>query len=167
MKKSVLLLMTASLFVLTSCDFLRSLAGRPTSAELNATEEVDTLVQSVEADTLVAAETVPVSECCDQESIQQNEGTVLNPAELGSLYATKLEAKYYVIVGAFNLRSNAEALLKKAQNNGYQATLISFNNGLLAVGLCPSSNIADAKEALKQVKAESFCPGDVWLLLNE
>jgi hypothetical protein len=65
------------------------------------------------------------------------------------------------------MRSNAEALLKKTQKLGYQPMLISFNNGLIAVGLCPTNNIVDAKNALKRVKEESFCPKDVWLLLNE
>ena len=62
---------------------------------------------------------------------------------------------------------NAEALLLKAKNDGYTPALISFNNGMVAVGLCPCSNIVQAKEALKFVKNESFCPKDVWILVNE
>ena len=65
------------------------------------------------------------------------------------------------------VRSNAEALLLKAKGAGYVPALISFNNGMVAVGLCPCSNIVQAKEALKSVKDEPFCPKDVWILINE
>ena len=34
MKRTVLFLLLASLFALTGCDFLRSLAGRPTSEDI-------------------------------------------------------------------------------------------------------------------------------------
>ena len=57
--------------------------------------------------------------------------------------------------------------IKKAQKQGYKPALISFRNGRMAVGLCPSNNIKDAFEGLKKVKQESFCPSDVWVLRNE
>ena len=72
-----------------------------------------------------------------------------------------------MIFGAFRKRPNAEALLCKAADAGYAPALISFNNGIIAVGLCPCSNIVSAKEALLSVKKEAFCPADVWILLNE
>ena len=65
------------------------------------------------------------------------------------------------------MRANAEQLLLKAMNAGYEPALISFNTGLIAVGLCPCNNVVDAKDALKKVKVEKFCPKDVWILLNE
>ena len=92
---------------------------------------------------------------------------MLNPTRLGGLFSTKLESRYYVIVGAFKYRSNAEYLLQTAQKAGYKPALINFRNGKMAVGLCPSNNIKDAFEALKKVKKESFCPSDVGVLLNE
>ena len=36
MRKTILLLIAASLFVVTGCDFFRSLAGRPTSEDIQA-----------------------------------------------------------------------------------------------------------------------------------
>ena len=101
------------------------------------------------------------------DSIAQYGGTILNPAKLGGLFATRLEARYYVIIGAFRVRANAENLLRKAKDAGYEPALISFNTGLIAVGLCPCNNIVEAKDALKAVRTEKFCPKDVWVLLNE
>ena len=55
----------------------------------------------------------------------------------------------------------------KAKEAGYEPALISFNTGLIAVGLCPCNNVVEAKNSLKKVKAEKFCPKDVWILVNE
>ena len=101
------------------------------------------------------------------ELFVQQGGTVLNPSKLGGLYTTKLQYKYYVIIGAFRSRSNAEALFAKAETAGYAPVLISFRNGLLAVGLSPADECRNAMEMVKSIKQEAFCPADVWILVNE
>ena len=164
-------MMIASLFVLTGCDFFRTLAGRPTSEDiLEKKIQMQIAQQAIEQarlDSLRREQQIVQDSLSALDSIRQYGGTILNPAKLGGLFATKLEARYYIIVGAFKRRSNAESLLYQATYAGYAPALISFNNGLIAVGLCPTNNIVDAKNALKRVKEESFCPKDVWLLLNE
>ena len=178
MKRLTLSVVIVSVFLCTGCDFFRTLAGRPTSKDIEAKQVSALLAQNAE---LMAAnesleakynmirnELQSVKDSLNAlDSISQYGGTVLNPTTLGGLFSTKLEARYYVIIGAFKYRSNAEALLKKVQKKGYKPALISFRNGRMAVGLCPSNNIKDAFEGLKQVKQESFCPSDVWVLLNE
>ena len=163
--------MLASLFTLTGCDFFRTLAGRPTSEDiLEKKIQMQIAQQAIEQarlDSLRRERQMVQDSLAALDSIKQYGGTILNPAKLGGLFATRLESRYHVIIGAFSVRANAEALLLKTQELGYQPMLISFNNGLIAVGLCPTNNIVDAKNALMQVKAESFCPADVWLLLNE
>lgn len=171
MRKSILLLIVASVFAVTGCDFFRSLAGRPTSEDIQAKKiEIQLAEQAMlqaRLDSLKREQQIVQDSLAALDSIAQYGGTILNPAKLGGLFATKLEARYYVIIGAFGVRSNAEKLLLRAQNAGYEPALISFNNGLIAVGLCPCNNIVNAKDALKKVKGETFCPKDVWLLLNE
>ena len=178
MKRLTLSVVVLSVFLLTGCDFFRTLAGRPTSKDIDAKQVSALLLEKAE---LMAAnesleakynkvlnELQSVKDSLNAlDSISQYGGSVLNPTTLGGLFSTKLEARYYVIVGAFKFRSNAEALYKTAQKKGYRPALISFRNGRMAVGLCPSNNIKDAFEGLKKVKQESFCPSDVWVLLNE
>ena len=171
MKKIMIVLMGLSLFAVTGCDFFRQLAGRPTSADIEA-KRLEILIAEQQAaqarlDSLMKQQQIAQDSLAALDSIAQYGGTILNPAKLGGLFATRLEARYYVIVGAFRVRANAENLLLKAKNAGYEPALISFNTGLIAVGLCPCSNIVDAKDALKKVKIEKFCPKDVWVLLNE
>ena len=171
MKKIMIVLMGLSLFAVTGCDFFRQLAGRPTSADIEA-KRLEILIAEQQAaqarlDSLMKQQQIAQDSLAALDSIAQYGGTILNPAKLGGLFATRLEARYYVIVGAFRVRANAENLLQKAKTAGYEPALISFNTGLIAVGLCPCSNVVDAKDALKKVKTEKFCPKDVWVLLNE
>ena len=163
--------MGVSLFALTGCDFFRTLAGRPTSEEIEVRKleilKAEQAAAQAILDSIKREQQIALDSLAALDSIKQFGGTVLNPAKLGGLFTTRLEARYYVIVGAFMFRSNAEALLKKAKAAGYQPAIINFNNGMNAVGLAPCNNIVDAKEALKSVRKESFCPKDVWILLNE
>ena len=171
MRHPVILLISVSLFMVTGCDFFRTLAGRPTSEDIERKKveilkEEQALLQA-RLDSIRLEQQMVQDSIAALDSIKQYGGTILNPAKLGGLFATKLEARYYVIIGAFRKRPNAEALLCKAADAGYAPALISFNNGIIAVGLCPCSNIVSAKEALLSVKKEVFCPADVWILLNE
>ena len=172
MKKSCILLIIFSVLCLTGCDFMRKLAGRPTSEDVEV-KRIE-LLRAEEAalqarlDSLRNVEQRMLQDSLNAlDSISQYGGTVINPTTLGGLFSTKLEARYYVIIGAFRYRTNAELLLNKAVENGYKPALISFRNGKMAVGVCPTNNIKDAFIALKKVKMETFCPADVWVLLNE
>ena len=171
MRKIMVLLMGVSLFAVTGCDFFRTIAGRPTSEEIETKKleilKAEQAAAQARLDSIKREQQMMLDSLAAMDSIRQYGGTVLNPAKLGGLFTTRLEARYYVIVGAFMFRSNAEALLNKAKAAGYQPAIISFNNGMNAVGLSPCNNIVDAKEALKAIRNEAFCTKDVWILLNE
>lgn len=175
MKRS-LIIAFALVTLVSSCDFVRTLAGRPTSAQLEeirqqrmAAEEarhqatLDSMdrVQKHMADSLEALEKYLL------DSLTQAKGTVLNPSKMGGLYTTKLEAKYCIVVGAFRNRYYAERKLKECNNAGYTATIISFRNGLMAVSVCPSNSLAETLKTLKQLRGTGICPPDSWILINE
>lgn len=178
MKRSLILLLVISLPFFTGCDFFRSLAGRPTSKDIEHKQVKVLLAEKAE----LVSENVALASRLDSverefrtikdslnalDSISQYGGTILNPTTLGGLFSTKLEARYYVIVGAFRYRTNAELLYKKAVAEGYRPALISFRNGKMAVGVCPSNSITEVFASLKKIRREDFCPADVWVLLNE
>ena len=123
MKKSFLILMVA-MMSLTGCDFFRSLAGRPTSEEIQAKRleilRAQQLVEEARLDSLrrekqaMLDSIAALDSLATLDSIRQQGGTILNPAKLGGLFATKLESRYYIIVGCFRQRTNAELLLNRA-----------------------------------------------------
>ena len=173
MKKSYILLIIVSLLCLTGCDFMRKLAGRPTSedVEMKRIEILRAEEAALQArlDSLRNVEQRMMQDSLNAlDSIRQLGGSILNPASLGGLFATKLEARYYIILGSFRSRANAEGLFNVAKNAGYKPALISFGKGgLIAVGVSPVNKLSDAFTALNSVKKEKFCPNDVLILVNE
>lgn len=173
MKNSCIFLVILSLLCLTGCDFMRKLAGRPTSedVEMKRIEILRAEEAALQArlDSLRNVEQKMIRDSLNAlDSIRQLGGSILNPASLGGLFATKLEARYYIILGSFRSRANAEGLFNVAKDAGYKPALISFGKGgLIAVGVSPVNKLSDAFTALNGVKKEKFCPKDVWILVNE
>lgn len=173
MKKSCIFLIVLAVLSLTGCDFMRKLAGRPTSedVEMKRIEILRAEEAALQArlDSLRKVEETMIRDSLNAlDSIRQIGGSILNPASLGGLFATKLEARYYIILGSFKARANAESLFNVAKDAGYKPALISFGKGgLIAVGVCPVNRLPDAYTALTEVRKEKFCPDDVWILVNE
>ena len=173
--KKTLILAVMLLSVASSCDFVRTLAGRPTSARLEEmrvermrAEEArhQAVLDSMERAEKALAEALAAREQELLDSLTQARGTVLNPSKLGGLFTTKLESKYYIVVGAFRNRTFAERKLTQCNEAGYTATIISFRNGLLAVSVCPSDNLEETLTTLKQQRGTEVCPEAGWILMN-
>lgn len=172
MKRQVLLFLAVAVFAVSGCDFFRSLAGRPTSEDIEMKKieilRAEEAALQARLDSLKNVEQKMMQDSLNAlDSIRQIGGSVLNPAKYGGLFATRLEARYYVIIGAFRTRTNAENLLRTAKEKGYRPALISFQSGMIAVGLSPVNKLTDALTELKKVKKEPFCPKDAWILVNE
>ena len=173
MNKSYIILIVAAVLCLTGCDFMRKLAGRPSSedVEIRRIEILRAQEAALQArlDSLRREEQKMIQDSLNAlDSIRQSGGSILNPAALGGLFATKLEARYYVVLGSFKSKTNAETLFNVAKEAGYKPALINFGKGgLIAVGVCPANRLSDAYAALNEVRNEPFCPQDVWILVNE
>lgn len=155
-----------SVLMATGCDMFRKIAGRPTSEDIEM-KRLKIEAQQAEIEALKREQKRLADSLSMMDSLRQLSGTVLNLSELGGLYMTSLDFKYYIIVGSFRNRSYAESLLVKVSGAGYSPVLICFRSGLFAVGLSPVNRVEEAVEALKTVKQEAFCPPDVWILVNE
>ena len=176
MKRSVLLSLALAALLLSGCDFFRFIAGRPTSENLEETrlemiriqEEArhQARIDSLEKVRQRMADSLAALDAHLLDSLSQKKGTILNPTKLGGLYTTKLDAKYYIVVGAFRTRSYAERKLSKCNEAGYTATIISFRNGLLAVAICPSNSLDETLRKLKEIRGTEVCPQDGWILIN-
>ncbi len=171
MKKVLLVLLAFSLLTLNGCDMFRRLAGRPTGKELEQMKIEMLMRQEAEhqarIDSLKRVEKALADSIAVLDSIRQLHGTILNPSEIGGLFTTKLDFRYYIVVGAFKSRNNAESLFTTVEKDGYSPVLISFRNGFNAVGIAPANDLHHVFRSLKEVKTEKFCPDDVWILVNE
>ena len=172
MKRSVILSLAIAALVLSGCDFLRALAGRPTSEELavkqsNIERAKDVARYQARIDSLERVRVRLADSLAALDAHLQTKGTILNPTKMGGLYTTKLESHYYIVVGAFRTRSYAERKLTECNKAGYTATIISFRNGLLAVAICPSDSLNESLKVLREVRGNGICPQDGWILVNE
>ena len=86
---------------------------------------------------------------------------------MGGISAGSLKHKYYIIVGAFMDKGNAEFMKKQVTGAGYEAELVYFRNGYTCVGVCPTDNLVEEYSNLQKLKEEKFCPEDIWILVNE
>ena len=100
--KKTLILLAVLLLSVTGCDFIRTLAGRPTSAQVEtirkekiAAEEArhQAVLDSMEQAKQALADSMARLEAHLLDSLSQAKGTVLNPSKLGGLFTTKLDTK--------------------------------------------------------------------------
>ena len=165
----IALLLTV-LMAATGCDFLRKLAGRPTSADLAVMAEdlrarqeaADKAARdSAEAALLIAryrADSTAAAEYLKGEK-------VLGPARFGGLASSTGQPLYQIILGA-SKPANADRFASQLNDSGYKANVIPFGNGFTGVGICGTSDIVVLAAALREIKNEDFCPEGVWILEN-
>ncbi len=165
MRRTVLLALLLSVFVLGGCDMFRKLAGRPTSGEIER-RKVEISRRQAEIEAMKVEQKQAADSLALLDSLRSMCSKVKHLEDMGDIYTTDLDARYYIIVGSFRKGSNAEAMIKATTAAGYLPVLISFSNGLSAVGVSPTCRLEDALLSLKAVKKEDFCPSDVWVLVN-
>lgn len=172
MRKSVILLMLATMLTVTGCDFLRSLAGRPTSRDIDAKRvlimKAEEAALQARLDSIRRVEEKVVADSLNALETLADLGVVIADASrLGGLASESLDSRYYIVIGVFRERANAGKLADQAKAEGFHAELMDCKRGMIAVGVCPSDRIAKTFEDFKRLRAESFCPKDSWILLNE
>lgn len=157
-----------------SCrDVVRWLAGRPTSAQIES-KRID-ILRKAEAqeherlDSIANAEKAIADSTAVVESFAREGISLMHPSDKGGLEATSsgFSHRYYVVIGSFKSTVNADKLCEKISANAYVPVKLPFKNGFTAVAAASADNISEASAKLKRIQSESFCPGDVWILVND
>lgn len=171
MRKSLILMLVVTLTVVTGCDFFRKIAGRPTTEDIEnkrvAIMRAEEVVRQARQDSIKKEHQKMVDSLAVMDSIRQQKCSMINPSALGGLLSADLEARYYIIIGSFRSRTNAETLLNSASVQKYSPHLLLFRNGLVAVGVAPADLLKTAYASLQELRAEKFYPSDAWILVNE
>ena len=153
----VIVLVLSVALMATGCDFFRVLAGRPTSKDIESKRElilrsseqpVSTGQAEAKPDTVVAA---PIRPAGDKDpSTSSGAGTE--------------KKRFYVIMGAFSSRENAEKYAARIKGFGYEPEFFGFTEGRTAVGIGGTDDQEEAKAFMKELKGQDFCPEGVWIL---
>lgn len=166
--------MVLGALLMTSCDFFRKLADRPTSGQIEAKryeialkERHEEEIRLAKADSALKAEREVADSLAAVDSLAGMRGIFLPPSRVGGIGDIALDCRYYIIVGSFSHRDNAERFASIFTDKGYSGTIIPFRNGFNAVGLDKTNRIAEAYASLMKILQEPECPQGVWILVNE
>ena len=158
-------------FLVAGCDFMRKVAGRPTSGELQAAvvakqQEKDRAERELQerqqrerelqyqADSLFAVQTM--------------EGIVMNRlSDLNARFTTDLPARYSVVLGAFSEASNADKLISRLNEDGYSASSMRYRSGKTAVIACSTDSFVELGKSFATLQKDKYFPEDVWVIVKE
>ncbi len=144
------LVLISVVMTVSGCDFLRGIAGRPTSQEIAVKAEAIRLEEEARrqmADTASAPEPQTVSTVDTHPADQGKDGL----------------RRFYIVMASFSSEENAEKYAVTMTSRGYTPQLFNFKSGFAAVGICGTDSETEIKESLQKVKRQDFCPEGVWI----
>lgn len=141
------LLLTASL-LLSSCDAVRSMLGKPTS------EDLEILRQEQEAAKAQAR--------LDSISAVQAEAERL--AAEAEAAAHNVSKRYYVAMGGFKVPENAVNYKAYLEAHGYDVLAVRFRTGYDVLLTYGTDNYYEALRKMNDLmENEKTCPYDIWI----
>lgn len=162
-------LLAFCLCAICSCDMFRSLAGRPTSDQIEQKKVLIALRENAEQarlDSLRKAEKHLSDSLAAIDSIRGCGMLVRTPADARGLSSVGLEKKYYVILGTFSERTNADAFSGRFPSESEPA-IFRLRNGFSVVTACQSDDPQEFFSRLSQLRAQKLISSDAWIYINE
>ena len=169
MKKSYILILLATMMMLSGCDFFRKVAGRPTSDEIKVKKELVARAEALKAEQAreQAQEVAAKDSLAALVTLKEKGCMMYDLASLKGLASGDLQHRYYVVVGSFKQGSNVDKFMKKiSKEPDMEPVKIYFRTGMVAVGVCPRNKVSQIATVIDEVRAKSFCPKDAWVLVN-
>lgn len=176
-KVPVLLCLAVLLCLVSGCDFFRTLAGRPTSRDLEARRAAIEQVQerrAAVADSLERArkDSIARAERAVADSLHAIDtlvsiGKYHAVSSYRNIPASRLKARYSVVVGVFSNDANARRMLSKYENEGFEGYVLHYRSSLMAVVVSPCDKVAEALEAYRKVRRLPFSSVQTWVIVNE
>ncbi len=150
-----------------SCDLFRKMAGRPTSADIEAKRQMIENERNAHQDRLDSLDIIQ-KQIADSlavlDSIRFSDSRLIEARRLSEESRNSLEYRYYVIIAAFSNSDNAVKFAAKTEEDGYQCTFIHYLNGYTAIGICPTDNLAESYAKMREIRG-GYCP-EAWILDN-
>jgi hypothetical protein len=162
-------LLALCLCVICGCDMFRSLAGRPTSDQIEQRKVLISLRQKAEqarADSLQKAQKHLADSLAAIDSIRGCGMLVRTPAEARGLSSVGLGKRYYVILGTFSESANADAFSRKFPS-GSEPEVFRLRNGFSVVTACQSDDPQEFFARLQQLRSSKLVSSDAWIYVNE
>lgn len=175
MKKTLIPILLAVAFAVSGCDFFRFVAGRPTSADIEAVKlemEMQKLAleearQKAVRDSIALVRKMEEDSLAALDTIKAHDIRRYSLAGFGGVKGETLPLRYYIAVGSFKTEDNARKFMVKVSEFGYSPQMVCFTRGsLYTVLICPAQRLSDCVASLQKARSFSFCPADAWILVN-
>ena len=173
MKKVLLILVIPVFLGLSGCDFLRKVAGRPTSGELQEKKDkIEARARFVRDSVKAVQEAMRIREQERQDSIASAEaladmGVLLSDVFRFGTPLEKIERKYNIIIGVYRQFPTASAQVEAVKTKGFDPFYIPFAGGVNAVVLGCSDSLADVLCMVREGRQNGACPKDAWVYVRE
>lgn len=165
----IIITMAVTMLLATGCDFFRSIAGRPTSAEIDIKREMIAAQEAAHQamlDSVKRVEKQLADSLALADSLEKMNVSVWDTSKFGGIKTGDLGKTYYIIIGAFMDKGNAERKMKEMTSKGHKAEIIGFKNQFTAVGICPTDKKAEASDSLSRLISKGEIGKDSWILVN-
>ncbi|MDD2329656.1 MAG: hypothetical protein PHW88_02710 [Bacteroidales bacterium] len=131
----------------SSCDWIRARLGMPTSEELQQKQE------QIIQDSL--------------EKVAREQEARLEQLRLDSLAKIEAQksalARYHVVLGSFIMDNNADRMMQKLPDLGYDPVRIEFKNGYSVISAYQTNSLPDAYNKMYKMFSLDITPYDVWV----
>jgi hypothetical protein len=159
------------------CDFFRTLAGRPTSAQIEAKRErmeqrslreaaVRDSINQARLDSAAAAQRA-VADSLHAIDTLTHIGKYHKASAYANIPQSRLRTRYALVVGVFSSLPNAEKLALRYQAAGRDAYVLRYHSTLSAVLVSPCNKVAEVLESYRSLLSMPDGPKQVWVLVNE
>ena len=157
---------------IVSCDFIRKLAGRPTSADI---EEKAALIQERRQRT---EDSIRVAKALAQarlDSVMHIDSVQCAIEDMGYKFSDRfaygeslesLQHRYYLIIGVYRTARMLQLQVDAQRKRGYNTVSLSLEGGVKVLALYASDDIDELYCFLQQTRAEGACPADAWIYTN-
>lgn len=167
---SRIIVLSVCIACVSGCDFIRTIAGRPTSEDIEAKKSMMLAEYEKEVAQRDSADAVLKKQALEVASLDSLKATgckFVNVSDIRARITSELSSEYCIICGAFSDRSNAERMAAKLLESGCESEFISYRNGSTAIGASPSGDISVIYRHYVSLREKKLIPEDSWILVNE
>lgn len=144
------MMLVAILF--TSCDFVRSIMGKPTTKEL----------EKMRLEAVANAKKQRQIDSLNQVKAAE-EALALKLAQEKAAAEAALKGRYFIVLGSFQVPDNATRMMTQLKKDGYKPQYITFKNGFKLIAAAAYDNYRKAFEDMDKFLEYDNCPEDVWI----
>lgn len=169
MKKEVSILLILSILTLGGCDFLRKVASRPTSQEIQAKSELIQKRQQEVRDSLFKVqETIRLAQAAKKDSLDAAGLLASLGVKSSSVFSfgtplDLLPGRFNLITGVYRQDATARSQFNAQKAKGFDPIYVRFKGGVKAVCLASSDTLSVVASAARDGMDGKVCPKDAWV----